>query len=83
MEKNKGRKGISVLLIEVLLYAVFMSLYIYLGLRYMGEPMYRLFNNNLSLYSVAVILLILVQAVLLEFIVNFLIKSLGIFKTKE
>lgn len=83
MEKKSGRKNIVVLLVEVIVYAVVMTAYVYFGLRFLNEPMYKLFNNSLSWYSVAVILLILAQAVLLEYIVSFLIRSLGIFRTKD
>jgi hypothetical protein len=83
MDKRTKKQSISVLLIEVVVYAVIMGLYVYLGLRYLSEPMYKLFNSNLNWYSVAVILLILAQAVLLEYIVSFLLGSLGIFRLKE
>jgi cell shape-determining protein MreD len=62
---------------------VAMALYVYLGLRYLSEPIQKLYNNNLNWYAAAVILLILIQAVVLEFIVSFLLRSLGIFKIKD
>jgi len=83
MEKITKNKSIIVLLIEVIVYAVAMSLYVYLGLRYLNEPLQNLFNSDLNWYSAAVILLIVLQAVLLEFVVSFLLRSLGIFRTKD
>jgi hypothetical protein len=83
MEKRTKNKSMTVLLIEVIVYAVVMSLYVYLGLRYLSEPLHNLFNSDLNWYSAAVVLLIILQAVLLEFIVSFLLRSLGIFRIKD
>jgi len=83
MEKRTGKQRVSILLIEVIVYALVMALYVYLGLRYLSEPIQKLFDSNLNLYAIAVILLILIQAVVLEFIVSFLLRSLGIFKIKD
>ena len=83
MEKKIKKQGLIIILIEVFVYVVIMGIYVYLGLRYLSDPLYKLYNTNLKWYSVAVILSILGQAVFLEAIVSFMLKYLGVFRLKE
>jgi len=65
-------------LIEVAVYGVLLVIYFYVALRYLGEPLARLFDNNLLVYAVLGLGLIVVQAVVLEFITSLLFDFLGL-----
>ena len=83
MKNRSPKQRIIILLIEVLVYAGVMALYIKFVLQNLREPLLDLFRSSNNLYSAAVVLLIVIQAVLLEFSVSFLLRSLGIFKIRE
>lgn len=83
MEKKRIRKRLSVLIFELLIYVAFLTAYVFFGLKFLSEPMYILFNTNLTTYAVVVVLLILTQAIMLDFVVSILLKSMGIFKNIE
>ncbi len=65
-------------ILELLIYGVLLSVYFLTVLRYLGEPLYNLFNQNLWVYAGAALLLIVVQAVVLEWVTSFLISRLGL-----
>lgn len=65
-------------LIEIVLYAVLLFIYFMLVLRFLGEPLNRLFQLDLLIYAIATLLLILAQSVLLERVTSFLIDWLGL-----
>ena len=65
-------------LIEVAVYGVLLVIYFFVALRYLGEPLARLFNSNLVVYAVFGLGLIVVQAVVLEFITSLLFDFLGL-----
>lgn len=64
--------------IEVLIYAALVVVYFVLVLRLLGEPLEKLFNDNLTLYACAALALIVVQAAMLELLTSFLISRLGL-----
>lgn len=78
MEKREVRVLIRNFAIEVLIYAAFVVGYFLLVLRLLGEPLRELFANNLTLYAVAGLALIVVQGVVLEFLTSFLVNRLGL-----
>ncbi|UCG88492.1 MAG: hypothetical protein JSW71_08100 [Gemmatimonadota bacterium] len=64
--------------IEVLIYSVLVVVYFLLVLRLLGEPLMRLFTENLTIYAVAALVLIVVQGALLELLTSFLVSRIGL-----
>jgi hypothetical protein len=64
--------------IEVLIYGVLVVVYFLLVLRLLGEPLKRLFTENLTIYAVAALVLIVVQGALLELLTSFLVSRIGL-----
>jgi hypothetical protein len=65
-------------LIELVLYGLLVVGYFFLVLRYLGDPLARLFQDNLTFYAIASLLLIVAQGVLLDFVVTFLLDFFGL-----
>jgi len=72
------RELIRNFLIELVVYGVLLVIYFFVALRYLAEPLSRLFENNLLVYAVMGLGLIVVQAVFLEFITSLLFDFLGL-----
>jgi hypothetical protein len=62
--------------IEVLIYTALVIGYFVLVLRFLGEPLKKLFTDHLTLYAFAALALIVVQGVVLEFLTSFLVSRL-------
>jgi hypothetical protein len=78
-EQKKSFKAlIRNFLIEMVVYGGLLLIYFLLALRYLGEPLARMYASNLKLYSVLSLVLIVAQAVVLEFVVSFLFDFLGL-----
>ncbi len=67
-------------LIELIIYALLLIVYFWGALRFLGEPLNRIFHLNPLVYAIATLILIVVQGVLLEWITSFLITRLGLEK---
>ena len=65
-------------LVELVVYGGLIAVYFYVALQYLGEPLSKLYAENLTLYAVIGLGLIVVQAVVLEFVTTFLFDFLGI-----
>ena len=65
-------------ILELLIYGVLLVIYFMTVLSYLNEPLYNLFSQNLWVYAGAALLLIVVQAVVLEWVTSFLINKLGL-----
>jgi len=65
-------------ILELLIYGVLLVVYFLTVLRFLNEPLYNLFNQNLWVYAGAALLLIVVQAVFLEWVTSFLLAKLGL-----
>lgn len=79
MFKNRRvRTVIRNFAIEVLIYGVLVVVYFLLVLRLLGEPLKRLFTENLTIYAVAALVLIVVQGALLELLTSFLVSRIGL-----
>jgi hypothetical protein len=72
------RQVIRNLLIEMVVYGILLVGYFYIALRFLGGPLKNLFNQNLPFYAISGLILIIVQAVLLEFITSWLFDFLGL-----
>ena len=64
--------------IELIIYGTLLVAYFLLVLRLLGTPLIRLFKNNLVLYGIAALVLIVSQGVLLDAVTTFLVKRLGL-----
>jgi hypothetical protein len=65
-------------LIELVVYGILLVIYFFVALRYLAEPLSKLFERNLVVYAVIGLGLIVVQAVVLEFVTSFLFDFLGL-----
>lgn len=80
LDNSEIRKLIRGFAIEVAIYAVLVVGYFFLVLRFLAEPLARLFDSNLVAYAFVALLLILVQGVALEAVTSFIISLLGLDK---
>ncbi|MEJ2759220.1 MAG: hypothetical protein P8046_12130 [Anaerolineales bacterium] len=65
-------------LIEMVVYGVMLIAYFFLALRFLAAPLSKLFNNNMVVYAVLGLILIVLQAVFLEFVTSLLFDFLGL-----
>jgi hypothetical protein len=72
------RQMIRNLLIEMVVYGLLLVGYFYVALRFLGEPLKNLFDQSLTFYAISGLILIVVQAVILEFITSWLFDFLGL-----
>jgi hypothetical protein len=78
MTKPRPRTLIRNFVIEVLIYGALVVGYFVLVLRLLGEPLKKLFADNLTLYAFAALMLIVVQGAALELLTSFLVSRLGL-----
>jgi len=76
MEKSKIRKLIINFIIELVIYGILVVAYFYLVLRYLRLFLTDLYHNNLVIYAFIGLILIVVQAVVLEAVTSFLLDRL-------
>ncbi len=74
--KQSVRRVLRNLLIELLVYGGLVTLYAALVFRFLNQPLITLFEENLPLYAVAALFLVVVQGVLLESFTSFLLGRL-------
>jgi hypothetical protein len=67
-------------LIELILYALLLIIYFWGVLRFLGEPLNKIFHLNPFVYAVVTLILIVAQGVFLEWVTSFLITRLGLEK---
>lgn len=67
-------------IIELVIYAALVVAYFFLVLRFLGEPLERLFSSHLAVYAFVSLALIVAQGVLLEAVTSFVIGLLGLDK---
>ena len=75
---TRTKRLIRNLFIEMFIYGVLLVVYFLTVLQFLDEPLYNLFSQNLWVYAGAALLLIVVQAVVLEWVTSFLINKLGL-----
>ncbi|MCJ7661307.1 MAG: hypothetical protein MUO67_19325 [Anaerolineales bacterium] len=76
MEKSKIRKLIINFIIELVIYGILVVAYFYLVLRYLRLFLTDLYHDNLVIYAIIGLILIVVQAVVLEAVTSFLLDRL-------
>ena len=74
MKKLEPRKLFRNLLVEIIIYSALIFGYYLLVLRFLDDWLLSLFQSNLVLYSFLGLGLIILQAVLLDFVTSFLMK---------
>lgn len=77
MDSN-AKRLIRNFIIELVLYGILVTIYFFLILRNLSTWLTDLFNENLTLYAVVALGLIVVQSVVLEWITAFLVERLGL-----
>lgn len=65
-------------LIELVVYGLLLVLYFFLALRYLADPLAKLFDSSLTAYAFVSLGLIVFQAVALEVVVAYFFDFLGI-----
>lgn len=73
-----SRKIVRNFLIELIVYGALVVAYFILVLQSLGSWLTTLYYNNLVVYSIVALVLIVVQAVILEKVTTFLIERLGL-----
>ena len=76
MDKSKIRKLIVNFIIELVIYGILVVAYFYLVLRYLRLFLTDLYHDNLVVYAIIGLILIVVQAVVLEAVTSFLLDRL-------
>lgn len=80
MKNPAIRKMIVSFAIELVIYAFLVIAYFLVVLRFLGEPLSLLYENSLWLYAFLGLVLIVVQAVVLESVTSFIMGLLGLDK---
>jgi len=78
MKNPKIRKMIGSFVIELIIYSFLVVAYFLAVLRLLGDPLYRLYSSNLTLYAFLALALIVAQAVVLEAVTSFIMGLLGL-----
>jgi hypothetical protein len=77
-QKNPRSTLLRNFVIEMVAYGILLAAYFSLVLRFLNEPLKRMFEGNLPLYTFISLLLIVIQAVLLDWVVKFIIQLFGL-----
>jgi hypothetical protein len=64
--------------IELIVYGILVVIYFLLVVGLLGEPLLKLFNNNLTAFAFVSLGLIAGQAIILDFAIEFIIDILGL-----
>jgi hypothetical protein len=75
-QKPNLRKLVRNFIIELAVYGVLLVVYFFAVLQFLGGMLSNLFLNNLSLYAIVGLALIVTQAVVLEAVTSYLIRLL-------
>ncbi len=72
------RKLIRVFGLQMLIYAVLVTVYLFIIIRYLTDWLLALYQENLPLYAFLSLLFIVLQAVLLDWLTTFIMKRFGL-----
>jgi hypothetical protein len=81
MEQGKQPNAyfwIKKFLLELILYSLLVIGYFFVALRFLGKPLEDLYIQDLTLYALVSLGLIVMQGVLLDFVVTFLLDFFGL-----
>lgn len=73
---SEFRHAIRIFLIELLVYAILVTVYFLLVLRFLEAPLRDLFWSNIQLYAVVALFLVVGQGVVLDILTTFLVDRL-------
>lgn len=73
---HEFRRTVRILVIELLVYAILVTAYFFLVLRFLEFPLRDLFQSNIQLYAVIALALVVGQGVVLDLITGFLLDRL-------
>lgn len=76
----KTRKRLHIFGIQMVIYAILVSIYLFLVWRYLEDWLVKLYHENLPLYAVASLVFIVVQAVFLDSVTNYIMNRFGLNK---
>lgn len=76
--ENNTKRLIKNFAIELIVYGTLVVVYFLVVLQTIGDWLYSLYENNLPVYAIAALVLIVVQGVFLEMVTTFLIERLGL-----
>jgi hypothetical protein len=76
--KHIPRRLVLNLLIELIIYGGLVTLYFIVVLRYLNEPIKNIFDNNLPVYAIVSLILIVLQGVLLERLTFYILDWIGL-----
>lgn len=76
--KHMPRRLLLNLIIELIIYGGLVTLYFLVVLRYLNEPITNLFDNNLPVYAIVSLILIVLQGVLLERLTFYILDWIGL-----
>jgi uncharacterized BrkB/YihY/UPF0761 family membrane protein len=74
--KKETAKTLRAFLIELVIYAVLVVAYFFLVLHYLGETLHRLEHSHHVGYAAVAILLMIGQAVVLQYVTTFLLRAI-------
>jgi hypothetical protein len=74
--KKEKTNTLKAFLVELAVYAIFVTAYFFLVLHYLSDWLQNLHLNHVKLYALATIVLIIGQAVLLESVTTWLLRLL-------
>lgn len=78
MTRDQGKRVLLKLLVELVVYGLLLLVYFVLVLRFLGDPLQTTSKDNIWLYALAGLGLMVAQAVLLDIITSFLVERLDI-----
>jgi len=76
------RKLLINFIIELAIYGALLTLYYFLVLRYLSNPLDFLFEQRIVIYAIVSLILIVVQGVFLENVTHFLLNRIGLDRIK-
>lgn len=76
--ENNTKRLIRNFAIELVVYGTLVVVYFLVVLQTIGDWLFDLYENNLTVYAIAALVLIVVQGVILEMLTTFLIERLGL-----
>ena len=77
-QKPNLRKLVRNFIIELAVYGMLLVVYFFAVLQFLGGMLSNLFLNNMSLYAIVGLALIITQAVVLEAVTSYLIRLLNL-----
>ncbi|MDX1413803.1 MAG: hypothetical protein R3293_06405 [Candidatus Promineifilaceae bacterium] len=76
--KLSKKKLIQVFGLQLLIYAVLVTIYLFIILRYLSDWLVMLYEENLVAYAFIALVFIVLQAVFLDWLTTFLMNRIGL-----